>query len=468
MPILLGVSTSERYELEAKLRVAQRDLKLSAKLLEQARNTIDIAQQKAIGLYSEAQAVGILSSLAEQTNPADIIESLRAVLTWKPTSIPENDSGRIGRLEREILDLRKERRESQGRVDAARQFAKKAGGFESEAGEQRDRLASIKAFPKNPSTGEWQWPFCEQNLAMESPLAGVLLKELKSLDEELAVVVGERPKLDAYLFELERKVADLAASIADKETALAAAIAADELLSQMGSRNNVAARVVGRISLFLENLVSNTELQKRETEHRRIQRKVDLLEKQVDADNSQDRLISILSNISAQMVRFIDGFDAEFRKVPARLDLSKLTVVFDRPERAVLMSRTGGGENHLAYHLSALLALHWFAAKNHRPIPQFLLIDQPTQVYFPSEKVYRAADGSVEKTEEDADLIAVRRLFAFLLNYTKKEVPGFQIIVTEHANLRDKWFQDALIEEPWSKPPSLVPEDWPDLNMKTE
>ncbi len=468
LPILLGVSTSEKYELEAKLRVAQREMKLSAKLLEQARNTIDIAQQKAIGLYSEAQAVGILSSPADQTNPADIIESLRAALNWKPTSIPDSDSGRIGRLEREILDLRKERRESQGRVDAARQFAKKAGGFESEAGEQRDRLASIKAFPKNPSNGEWQWPFCEQNLAMESPLAGVLLKELKSLDEELEVVVGERPKLDAYLVELEKKVADLAASIADKETALAAAIAADELLSQMGSRNNAAARVVGRISLFLENLVSNTELQKHETEHRRIQRRVDLLEKQVDADNSQDRLISILNNISAQMVRFIDGFEAEFRKVPARLDLSKLTVVFDRPERAVLMSRTGGGENHLAYHLSALLALHWFAAKNHRPIPQFLLIDQPTQVYFPSEKVYRAVDGSVEKTEEDADLTAVRRLFAFLLNYTKKEVPGFQIIVTEHANLRDKWFQDALIEEPWSKPPSLVPEDWPDLNMKTE
>lgn len=468
LPILLGVSTSERYELEAKLRVAQRELKLSAKLLEQARNTIDIAQQKAIGLYSEAQAVGILSSPADQTNPADIIESLRAALTWKPNLIPDSDSGRIGRLEGEILDLRKERRESQGRVDAARQFAKKAGGFESEAGEQRDRLASIKAFPKNPSTGEWQWPFCEQNLAMESPLAGVLLKELRSLDEELEVVVGERPKLDAYLVELEKKVAYLAASIANKEIALAAAIAADELLSQMGSRNNAAARVVGRISLFLENLVSNTELQKRETEHRRIQRRVDLLEKQVDADNSQDRLISILSNISAQMVRFIDGFEAEFRKVPARLDLSKLTVVFDRPERAVLMSRTGGGENHLAYHLSALLALHWFAAKNHRPIPQFLLIDQPTQVYFPSEKVYRAADGSVEKTEEDADLTAVRRLFAFLLNYTKEEVPGFQIIVTEHANLRDKWFQDSLIEKPWSKPPSLVPEDWPDLNMKTE
>ena len=33
--------------------------------------------------------------------------------------------------------------------------------------------------------------------------------------------------------------------------------------------------------------------------------------------------------------------------------------------------------------------------------------------------------------------------------------------VTEHANLREQWFQDALVEKPWVKPPALVPEDWP-------
>ena len=127
------------------------------------------------------------------------------------------------------------------------------------------------------------------------------------------------------------------------------------------------------------------------------------------------------------------------------------------------MSRTGGGENHLAYHLSALLALHLFAVKNNRPIPRFLLIDQPTQVYFPSEQVYKEADGSVQSTEEaDADLKAVRRLFELLLKFTQEDAPGFQLIVTEHANLREQWFQDALVEQPWTKPPALVPEDWPE------
>jgi hypothetical protein len=57
LPILLGVSSNDRYELEAKLRIAQRELRLNAKLLEEARNAIDTSQQKGISLFSEAKAV---------------------------------------------------------------------------------------------------------------------------------------------------------------------------------------------------------------------------------------------------------------------------------------------------------------------------------------------------------------------------------------------------------------------------
>lgn len=462
LPILLGVSSHDRYELESKLRVAQRDLRLNAKLLEQARDAIDTSHEKAVGLYSEAKAVGVIGGTHADTNADGIIEALRSALFWKPEKIPEDDGSRISRLEDEVGQLRKDRREAQAKIDAARQFSKRAGGYESEAAEQLDRLASIKALPKNPDTGEWQWPFSERNLALESPVASVLLNELASLDAELRIAIGQRPKLDAYLSDLDAKAQEIAGAIKQKEAELAAAIAANEVIAQMGTRNNAAARVVGRISLFLENLAPNEELARLEREHRRLKLKVEDLEKRIGADDSNDRLKSILNIISTQVSQYIQKFEAEFRAYPARLDLANITIVFDRPERPVPMSRTGGGENHLAYHLSALLALHLFAIKNNRPIPRFLMIDQPTQVYFPSEQVYKEADGSVQKTEEaDADLKAVRRLFELLLNFTREDAPGFQLIVTEHANLREQWFQDALVEQPWTKPPALVPEQWP-------
>ncbi len=460
LPILLGISSHDRYELESRLRTAQRDLRISNKKLEQVRDAVDTSHEQAIGLYSEAKTVGVISNIDGNPYADGIIDTLRSALSWKPETVPDDDGSRVSSLEEELSQLRQDRRDTQARIDAARQFAKRSGGYESEAAEQIDRLASIKALPKNPDSGEWQWPFSERNLALESPVATVLLNELASLDKELRIATGQRPKLEAYLTELAGKASGIANTIKQKEAELSAAISANEVIAQMGTRNNAAARVVGRISLFLEALLPNDDLARLEAENRRLNNKVKQLEDQIGADESDERLASILRNISAQVTRYIQMFDAEFGRYPAWLNLSQLTIIFDRPERPVPMSRTGGGENHLAYHLSALLALHLFAAQNNRPIPRFLLIDQPSQVYFPSEQVYKDADGSVQRTETDADLNAVRRLFELLLKFTQEDVPGFQLIVTEHANLREQWFQDALVEQLWSKPPALVPEDW--------
>ncbi len=462
LPILLGVSSQDRYELESRLRMAQRDLRINGKQLEQARDAVDTSHEQAIGLYSEARTVGVIGNIEGNPNGDGIIDALRSALSWKPWAVPEDDGSRISLLEEELGQLRQDRRDTQTRIDTARQFARRARGYETEAAEQIDRLASIKALPRNPESGEWQWPFSEQNLALGSPVAAVLLGELESLERELRVATGQRPKLEAYLTELAGTVDGIAGAIKQKEAELSAAISANEVIAQMGTRNNAAALVVGRISLFLETLLPNEDIARLEAENRRLNNKVKQLEDQIGADDSGERLISILNNISANVSRYIQKFEAEFSAYPARLNLPQLTIIFDRPERPVPMGRTGGGENHLAYHLAALLALHLFAAQNNRPIPRFLLIDQPTQVYFPSEQIYKDADGSVKRTEADADLNAVRRLFELLLRFTQEDVPGFQLIVTEHANLREQWFQEALIEPPWTRPPALVPENWQD------
>lgn len=461
LPILLGISSDDRFELEAKLRTARRNLKLKSKLLDEARDFIDTSYNKGVSLLSEAKVVGIVKSFGSAEDTEDIMDILRGVSKWKPGALPEEDTGRISQIENSLFELRENRQELERKLETARQFSKKADGYTKEAVEQGDRLSSIKALPKDPKTGEWQWPFCEHNLGMSSPIAEALLCELQSLEEEMRMVVGDRPKLEAYMVEQQEAIRLLAEEIRIKELELSAAIAANEAIAEMGSRNNAAAKVVGRISLFLENSRPNDDLEMMESELRRLRLKVEELERKIDSDDTNERLASVMNNISSRMTRYIQELGAEFSEFPFRFDLSNLTVVVDRPERPVQMGRTGGAENHLTYHLAAILALHQFAVANNRPIPHFLIIDQPTQVYFPSENVYKAADGSIQKTEEDADLTAVRRLFKFLVKFTHEYAPGFQIIVTEHANLREQWFQDALLEEPWAKPPALVPEDWP-------
>ena len=461
LPILLGVSPRDRFHLESLLRTAQRELRLNAKLREEAKSTIDTSEERAIGLLSEARAVGIL-----QAGPAagvNILDQLRETLAWKPTPVPEDDGRRVTGIENELVALREQRREIQRRLDAAEQYARRADGFQTEAAEQHDRLISIKALPINKATGEWQWPFAEANLALESSIARLLLAELESLDREMDAVVGERPQLDAYMDEQRRELQTTGDQIRAKELELSSAIAANEVIVQLGNRNNAASRVVGRISLFLEGLLPDIEVARLEMEQRRLRARVADLEQRIGADDSSVRLASTVNNISMYISGYIAALGGEFSQYPARLDLHNLTVVLDRPGRPIFMPRTGGGENHLAYHLAALLALHRFAASQNQPLPRFLLIDQPTQVYFPSEASYEAVGGSIEKTEQDADLEAVRRLFELLNKFVREDAPGFQIIITEHANLRDPWFQEALVERPWTKPPALVPEEWPEL-----
>ncbi len=462
LPILLGISSDDRFELDAKLRTARRDLKLQEKLIADANDFIDTLIDKGVSLLSEARAVGILNASSLPSEVNEITDLLRTALEWKPQTIPSEDGSRISAIESALSKLREERQALSRKLDGALQFAKRAEGFSSEAGEQKDRLSSIKALPRDPQSGEWQWPFCESNLGMASPIAQILLQELESLDVELQIVAGDRPNLDAFIAELTEAVRLINEKIKTREHELASAIAANEVIATMGSRNNAAARVVGRISLFLEGARPNAELEMMVKEQQRLKLRVEQLEREIAKDDRDERLASVVNSISSLVSSYIKKMGAEFSEFPFRLDLNQVTLVIDRPDnRPVPMARTGGGANHLAHHLAALLALHQFAAAAKRPLPGFLFIDQPTQVYFPSEQVYDKADGSVERTEADADIVAVRRLFELLLDFTKKQCVGFQIIVTEHANLRDQWFQDALVEEPWSKPPALVPEDWP-------
>lgn len=462
LPILLGVAPDNRLEMEAHLKTARRDLRIQEKSLGEARDFAEKLQIRGLGLVAEAKQVELLPLTVTPETNEEVLGYLKAALEWKPTSIPDGKAGQISKIELEVKELRSEKLKLFERLKSARNFILNEDGFSHEASEQKDRLESINAFPKSPKTGEWQWPFCEPEMGMESPIAQCLLKELSSLDFEMRSVVGERPQLQGFISGLEEDLRLITEDIRLKENELASAIAANAAIAEMGSRNNAAAKVLGRISLFVESNVPEHELAELERRCQKLRDRVETLEAGIGADSSEERMKSILNLVSRNMGKYIETLDAEFSEYAFRLDLNDLTVIVDRPERPVPMGKTGGGANHLAYHLGTLLALHAFSQKNKRPLPSFLLIDQPTQVYFPSE-AYRA-DGTVEQTEQDSDIERVRRLFAMLDNFAKHECPQFQIIVTEHANLRDDWFQQALVEEPWRKPPALIPEDWPDLS----
>ncbi|MFB7591977.1 DUF3732 domain-containing protein [Streptomyces sp. NPDC056169] len=67
----------------------------------------------------------------------------------------------------------------------------------------------------------------------------------------------------------------------------------------------------------------------------------------------------------------------------AGISLKFLNVVPRPPGGRLPLTRIGSAKNHIGYHPVAHLALHTYPRRSNRPVPAFLMLDQPTQAFFP-------------------------------------------------------------------------------------
>lgn len=134
---------------------------------------------------------------------------------------------------------------------------------------------------------------------------------------------------------------------------------------------------------------------------------------------------------------------------PYRLDLNKVTVVVDKPERPVPLKQLGSGSNWVGVHLITYFALHKLFIEGNRPVPNFLFIDQPSQVYFPSEI-----------DEESTDWDEVNKRYQFIFERVRALNGAMQVIIVDHANLDNEDFRAHTVDSWLSSDRSLVPNDW--------
>jgi hypothetical protein len=255
---------------------------------------------------------------------------------------------------------------------------------------------------------------------------------------------------------MEAKVEDLKAHLTENRETLEAIQVSRQKLQEVRDRATRRAYILGRIGLYIESLpqVEDTSTLHQEIDTLTI--KIARLEKEVDIETIREKRDSILSIISQDMTIWARKLQLEHSEFPLRLDLNKLLVVADTSDGPVPMDKMGSGANWVGYHLIAHFALHkWFVKKN-RPVPRFLFIDQPSQVYFPADK--DVVEGSIEGLV-DEDREAVARMFKLALEVTESLSSGFQIIITDHADIKEDWFQNCVIQR-WRKGEKLVPVDW--------
>jgi hypothetical protein len=461
LPYFLGAVNPERIRLEQELRLAKRRQKIAQRDLREAESISVVRERRGQALVAEAQQAGVLASDVALTSTEEVGAALKRALVWVPTVMPPLAQDKVTQLRSDVEAHRERFRALLGQIEAAEVFDRESGKYANEAGEQRNRLQSIQVFRN--LDGPHRCPVCSSELSAEFPSVLALSESLRQLDTDLTYVERERPRLREYIDGLKSDRENARQAIADSEFSLEAALSEQEAADELRDANARAARVVGRISLYVETVESVEENTDLKAALRKADAEVRRLELLLSEDTEEEVLTSALNRIGVSMTQSARELQLEFQNWPYRFDPTHLTVLADRPGRPIPMQRMGGGKNWLGCHLIALLALHRHFVQEQRPVPGFLILDQPSQVYFPSLQDYRALSGTTEETlRSDADLDAVQRMFDLLFAACESVNPHFQVIVLEHANLPSAPFQQALVEEPWTGnvEHALVPESW--------
>jgi hypothetical protein len=117
--------------------------------------------------------------------------------------------------------------------------------------------------------------------------------------------------------------------------------------------------------------------------------------------------------------------------------------------RPVPLQQLGSGANWLGCHLIALFAIHNFFHMNNRPVPGFIFLDQPSQVFF-----------QPETNNSQVDNQELRKIYQFIFERIKAINPKMQAIIVDHADINEEYFQKSVVEKWWDDESKLIPVTW--------
>lgn len=453
-PYFLGAVEEDYVAKAAQLKELRRELRAQ----EQALTHIETltSDNSITSLVSVARDVGLLAADYVSDSPSEDMATLQTIMA-RPLAEQIDDTSttidqtELARLNDRRTELRRDLHRLDDELKAMIALRNEENAYTHEASEQVSRLESIGLLEPSDKN---RCPLC-QHASDRFPLYAELEAELRSASAQLAAVRRSTPGLDALVLEKTHELEQVRMALQENWDALEAIRRSDQRLSALRDSATRRAMVLGRISATVDSYPSRQDSSDLRACVADLTQRIKLLEIELSDNTVRERVDSYLSRLSERMTRWATFLELEHSGVPFRLDRRKLEVIADSESGPISMSAMGSGANWLGCHLIAHLALHEWFVRRERPVPRFLFLDQPSQVYFPAE-THAGTDGELP---QDEDRLAVVRIFKLIDNLVKELAPHMQVIMTEHADLNETWFQDAVTER-WRNGAALIPLDW--------
>ena len=423
IPYFLGAVPADAAAKKAALRDANRAQRRAEAALAAAEQEAEAVQANLRGLLAEAYAAGL-------TDEHDLTESAQIIGALHAAARDPRDGGRgqsatpraEGSLEqqdrrRSLLHRRAELRSQLGSVMDDRALlldrAESERDFEGAVELHAGRLTSLELFPsggEDHASSNGSCPVCGSGLEEPDPTVTALADRLQSLRNELTSLEAAPESRRQVLTALETAADRLRQELAAVEAAVEALDAADQTARAQreadAARNYTRGRIGALLGVMTESTGGSLERLRRnlDTANERVAQ----LLSELNPDEDREQLLSRLNIIGRTMTDLARRLGLEHVEDGVRLDLANLTVVTDTSDGPLRLERIGSAANWIGYHLATHLALHQYFVENDRPVPRFLMIDQPTQAFYPSDVAKN--DGVVD----DADREAVLAMFTVM------------------------------------------------------
>lgn len=466
-PYVLGAVTpglmAKQFELQrtrSELRRKERELKEAQEV--SARWLADLTAK-----FSEAQELGLTSKPEQSPTRGQMIELLEEVVARTDLTITVS-TATISEALSELTGLESEEREVSRELTTLRHRLEemnrmRAGGdqYDAAIGLQRGRL-QLSTWLVDHTDSETDCPMCGSHTTSARSKLEVLSARLQEVEAEAGV---DKEVPAAFDRELQRVMTEVGVtterlrSVQIRKRALSGR-------SKEASERQFAAKKAER---FVGNLEAALDLHRRLgsdsgliDEVGLLREKVQGLEAELREQDVESRKRRALNAVNSYAGRLLPLLDVENPDDPISLEINDLTIKVRGADRDDYLSEIGSGSNWLSYHLAMLLALHqFFLSQPNSPVPGFLVLDQPSQVYFPKNVVRPPDDEDQELRLRDEDIDAVHKAFEVLGKVVLQARGKLQVIVLDHAS-RDLWGDIPGIVglKEWRSGIKLVPMKW--------
>jgi hypothetical protein len=454
-PFLLGIEDAEMLTGRARLRGLKsnlRALKMKGKERERLRAN---SFARGHNLWLEAQGLGLLDGPIPETVPT-LLGVLRGMNVDEQkrfdvaTVVPD-----IFQLEEQELAGRKAVQEMRKRIRSLRDFERSAEVHQDVVSQQLNIFSISDLLPTH--AGGATCPVCESGSFEPARQREQLMVALSSLEGIRAIPLRVDAKAKKARLHLEQELVPLEEQHEASRSKLRVAVATITKNVDHLAADREIDHLLGRVFEYIRTIDvgdmddDEGELDALIAEIGALQNKIDSI--WVRREKTQEAINEKMTALARRM-------EVEFQKGNASISIEDLAIavqVDPTSDEMTSLAEIGSGANWVCYHLAGILALHDHFSQNGCPVPRTLLIDQPSQAWFPEELHITNREGElVPKDAEDTK--RVRDIFRLLGEMASNETFP-QVIVMDHAKFTDSWFRDMIRYE-WRHGEKLVPKHW--------